>query len=525
MFAASFSLIIICSLFVLWKFPEKEHIIPWRWIILAAVPGSLVLFPLGFVFGVDGLCFNSWRTVLKNVGLYCLLVSALCLSLQALNSILWYGAEHQSTWKKWQKQSVAGMIVLALAAVWFYMGTRYCFDFEFCQYPQIVSGQYGMTMPLPHTLFCKGILDVWHQLHAIVLVQLLLFLAVLLLVLAWCAREKIPFFIVFAAILFCIYQFNMVTTIIKDTPYTISVMTLTAGLCMEMLETRRASLWMIGLGLIGTGCFRYDGSVPFFFTMAALACYMVRREEARRRLWIPLSAALACWLFSAAVLPGILQPDYQRTGTKYAKMAQVVCDVVAEGGYVSGRDMEVIEREIMPKEMILEQYHFFHDSLHPVVSAGRGEKYLWRGLFPSWEIGLKYSFNTTMTDKGGMIARLFFSVAGDNPLKAMKILLLNSQMVWNLPTGDVSRAPQLWLYYGCFMTLVVACMFRKWKYLIPFVPLYGIILVIGTVATTYEPRYLLPAVMVFPILSLYAIGCIKRRRAMCGQEGTACCKV
>lgn len=501
-----------------------EHLIRWRQIILVAFFGSLALFPLELVFGVDGLCFNSWRAVLRNVGLYSLLFAALCLSLQALNSILWYGAEHQSPWKKWQKWSVAGMIVLALAVVWFCVGTAYCFDFEFSQYPQIVSGQYGMTHALIHTLFCQGILDIWHQFHAVVLVQLMLFLAVLLVVLAWGAREKIPFFIVFVAILFCIYQFKMVTTIIKDTPYTISVMTLTAGLCMEMLETRKTSLWMIGLGLIGTGCFRYDGSIPFFFTIAALACYMVRRREARRRLWVPLSAALACWLFSSVVLPDILHADYQRTGTKYAKMAHVVCDVVAEGGDVSERDMEVIEREIMPEEMILEQYHFFHDSLHPVVSAGHGEKYLWRGFFSSWETGLKYSFNTTLTDKGGMITRLFFSVAGDNPLKVMKILFLNSQMVWNLPAGNVIRSPQLWLYYGCLMTLIVACIFRKWKYLIPFVPFYGIVLVIGTVATTYEIRYLLPVVMVFPILFLYAICCIKRRQAMCGQEDAVCCK-
>ncbi len=145
-------------------------------------------------------------------------------------------------------------------------------------------------------------------------------------------------------------------------------------------------------------------------------------------------------------------------------------------------------------------------------------------LFPSWETGLKYSFNTTLTDKGGDDYQAVFSVAGDNPLKVMKILFLNSQMVWNLPAGNVIRSPQLWLYYGCLMTLIVACMFRKWKYLIPFVPFYGIVLVIGTVATTYEIRYLLPVIMVFPILTLYAIGCIKRRRAMCGQEDAVCCK-
>ncbi len=519
MFSVSFALIIICSLFVLWKMPVKEHAVPWRWIVLFAVPGALVLFPLSYVLSVEGFCFNDARAILRNAGVFCLMFAALCLSLQALNSILWYGAEHQSNWNQRQKWGVAGLIALVLALVWMRTGTATCWDFEHCQYPQILSGHYGVTHTLTHTLFCEGILGIWHHIHAIVLVQLLLFLFVLLMMLSWGIREKIPACIVFAAILFSIYQFNLVTTVIKDTPYAISVMTLTLGLCMEMLETGKSSLWMIALGLAGMGCFRYDGSVPFFLTIAVLACCMLRQKEVRCRLWIPLSAALACWLFASAVLPEALHADQQRTGTRYAKMAHVICDVVAEGGHVSEQDMGLIEREIMPREMILERYHHFHDSLHPVVSTARGEKYLWSGLFPSLEIGARYSFNTTLTDKGEMITRLFFSVAVDNPLKAAKILLLNSQMVWNMsPNACVRRSPQLCLYYGCFITLLLVCMFRRWKYLIPFVPFYGTVLVIGAVATTYEIRYLLPVIMTLPILFLYAIACIRRRRTICDAD-------
>ncbi len=44
------------------------------------------------------------------------------------------------------------------------------------------------------------------------------------------------------------------------------------------------------------------------------------------------------------------------SGTKYAKMAHVVCDIFCRGGKVSDGDMELIEREIMPRDVIMRQY-------------------------------------------------------------------------------------------------------------------------------------------------------------------------
>lgn len=45
---------------------------------------------------------------------------------------------------------------------------------------------------------------------------------------------------------------------------------------------------------------------------------------------------------------------------------------------------------------------------------------------------MKYGFAWTLSGKGELVRNLFFSVSADNPLLAGKILLLNSQMVWNL---------------------------------------------------------------------------------------------
>ena len=173
--------------------------------------------------------------------------------------------------------------------------------------------------------------------------------------------------------------------------------------------------------------------------------------------------------------------------------------------------MALIEREIMPREVIMRQYHLYQDSMHPVVSTGHGEKYIHTGSFSSWETGMKYGFAWTLGDKGEVVRKLFLSLSADNPLLAAKILFLNSQMVWNLPARGIRDMPQLFIFYGGVLGFLVYGMFRKWSCLIPFVPFLGVVLVIGAAATTYEVRYLLPVELLFPILLLYSIGCAKRR--------------
>ncbi len=55
-----------------------------------------------------------------------------------------------------------------------------------------------------------------------------------------------------------------------------------------VIGKRTSALWLIGLGLAGTGCLRYDGAVPFFFlTVAALSVHMFHHREEFRRLAIP----------------------------------------------------------------------------------------------------------------------------------------------------------------------------------------------------------------------------------------------
>lgn len=237
-----------------------------------------------------------------------------------------------------------------------------------------------------------------------------------------------------------------------------------------VIGKRTSALWLIGLGLAGTGSLRYDGAVPFFLTVAALSVHMFHHREEFRRLAIPVIGGICCWLFAFLVLPFLMDAESGASGTKYAKMAHVVCDIVAEGGKVSDGDMELIEREIMPRDVIMRQYRLYEDSLHPAVSAGYGQKYLHTGLFESWETGMKYGFAWTLSGKGELVRNLFFSVSADNPLLAGKILLLNSQMVWNLPAGNVRDMPQLSLFYGCVLSFLVYGMMKKKAYLIPFVP-------------------------------------------------------
>ena len=467
------------------------------------------------VFRPDGVVAGRWESTGAVLVQYGIFLTALCLSVQALNCVVWHEARHETVWKTWQKWGVMTVTVLLAVALWRHWGTMCSFDFLHRQYPQVLSGQYDLMHTLAHTLMCKGILSVWHHFHAIVLVQLALLLLVYFMIFSWGAREKMRVLIVLGAVFLCMVQFDMATTIIKDVPYAISMMALTVGLCTYMLEKRTSSLWLIGLGLAGTGCLRYDGYVPFFLTTGVLLAYMFRHPQERRRLAIPVAGALLFWLFAFAALPCLMKAGRGASGTRYAKMAHVVCDIVAEGGKVSPEDMELIEQEIMPREVIMRQYGLYKDSMHPAVSAGHGEKYLHTGLFETWETGRKYGFAWTLSDRGGdAVRKLFFSVAADNPAQAARILLLNSQMVWNLPASSNTRKmPQLWLFYGCVLGFLVYGIQKRKSCLIPFVPFCSVPLVISAAATTYEIRYMLPVVVLFPILILYSIGCAKRAAA------------
>ena len=507
MFVVFLFFVILASLFVLWLWRVDSRMLSWKKVVLSSGICSIVLFPLGLVFCTDGVCFREWGSAMPAVVQYVVFLAALCLSMQALNCIVWYGAGNATVWKAWQKWVLMAATTLMMVAAWWLWGTQCSFDFLQRQYPQIISGKYDLMHTLSHTLMCKGVLSIWNNFHAIILVHMVLLLLVYFMIFSWGARERIRVVIVFGAVLLCI----IVTRIIKDVPYAISMMALTVGLCVYMLEKRISSLWLIGLGLMGTGSLRYDGYVPFFLTVVALIAYMFFRRKEVRRLWIPVAAGIVCWLFNFALLPVLMHAEPGASGTKYAKMAQVVCDIVAEGGEVSEDDMALIEREIMPREVIMRQYHLYQDSMHPVVSTGHGEKYIHTGSFSSWETGMKYGFAWTLGDKGEVVRKLFLSLSADNPLLAAKILFLNSQMVWNLPARGIRDMPQLFIFYGGVLGFLVYGMFRKWSCLIPFVPFLGVVLVIGAAATTYEVRYLLPVELLFPILLLYSIGCAKRR--------------
>ncbi len=155
---------------------------------------------------------------------------ALCLSVQALNGVVWYGARHETEWSPWGKWGVMAVISIAVLAWWWHAGSQCSFDFQYRQYPQIVSGQYNLMHTLAHTLLCKGVLSVWPEFQAIVLVQLGLLLSVCFMIVSWAARERMRALIVLGAVLLCLFQFEMVTTVIKDVPYSIFLMALTVGL-------------------------------------------------------------------------------------------------------------------------------------------------------------------------------------------------------------------------------------------------------------------------------------------------------
>ena len=130
-------------------------------------PCRQYLQPHSFSYGTG---FPSGRCGRGTVGKYGgrpgsvrIFLAALCLSVQALNCVVWHEARHETVWKTWQKWGVMTVTVLLAVALWRHWGTMCSFDFLHRQYPQVLSGQYDLMHTLAHTLMCKGILSVWHH--------------------------------------------------------------------------------------------------------------------------------------------------------------------------------------------------------------------------------------------------------------------------------------------------------------------------------------------------------------------------
>ncbi len=505
-------LIIIFSLFVTRRW--KEYTVRFsrmRYVFLCLLPVTLLLFPLELVFLPRGLCIEGWGATAVAVVQFCFLYAALCTSVHAFIVVLRLLATVRDAWSKRLVLMSCLVVIMALMMYWACRGTALSFDFEMRQYPQILSGEYDLMHTLAHTLFCEAILSVWNNFNAVVLVQVLGVALVIMSLFCWARHSGASRWLVWGAAAGIITQFTLLTTIIKDVPYGISLMLLSVGLCQYLLRKNIPSLWMIGLGLSGSACFRYDGFVPFILTVVVLIAYSLLNGRAARRLLYPVCAAILCWMLSFFVLPGLLGAVPGASGTKYAKMAHVICDVVAEGGVINSEDMAVIEREIKPRDILLKNYHFYQESMHPFVSTGHGERYIWNLAGLSEEEHRKYSFAFALTGKGETITKLFFSVARDNPLKVAKILLLNTQLTWNLPKNVHWRKlpHQYLLFYGVVLMLVLARKTRRVSVLIPFVPFVSVPLAMMMAATTYEERYLLPVVLMFPILLMYTAECIR----------------
>jgi hypothetical protein len=408
--------------------------------------------------------------------------------------------------------------------MWIYQGSSYSFDFENRQYPQIISGEYTTMHPLAHTWMCQILLSLWHDFHIILVVQLLMVAFVGIMMLQLGKLMRIPFIPVISCVLLLFWQFPLFTTVIKDVPYCVAFLLLIEGVCFWIFHKKTLALTLISIGMFGVSTMRYDGMATAIVISGILLIYLLKSPMNRKPILIPIFSCLLGCLCSMVLLPFLSHASSVATGTKYAKMAHIICDVVAEGGTIKPSDIELIEKEIMPREVILRQYHLYDETMSPVISSGHGEKYIWPPLFGNGaEAGKEYSFAWNLSDKGELIRNLFLSVVLDNPFLSVKSFLLNSQMVWNLGGQKSFEAssligllvfrmrdiPVLFLCYSALLAFLVYRYHRGWLLLVPFVPLFCVSSVIMMAATTYELRYLLPVNISFPLLFLYTIGIMK----------------
>ena len=68
------------------------------------------------VFRPDGVVAGRWESTGAVLVQYGIFLAALCLSVQALNCVVWHEARHETVWKTWQKWGVMTVTVLLAVA-------------------------------------------------------------------------------------------------------------------------------------------------------------------------------------------------------------------------------------------------------------------------------------------------------------------------------------------------------------------------------------------------------------------------
>jgi len=385
------------------------------------------------------------------------------------------------------------------------------------------SVPFSDVMPVGHTLYMWcfkwiGGLATYN------VVQVIIFVIVVTLCLLFFARRGISKTLLL--IITCVYAvsnaFTVVSTGTKDAPYSIAILVLTM-LCIKIYETRAEILkkgkYIISIGIVLAliTLFRHNGGLVTIGTFLVLLIFYPKYF-----LRILLSAIVSVglvaivWGFAFGVMKAA--PD----DFNYISLAMLkpVFAVVAQDGNISQEQLDFINTQAMPID-IIKQYYDPYSFGNFIWSSS--ENFIFGEPISDNPQTTTSIFATTHYME---VKQLFFDLFPQNKEIMIKDIVKTRAYIYNLwwsNEGYIGNFGNWGPTHGQYMlALVVLLLYlgfkrKKWRSFIIFAPVFLNIISI-LITLTPEWRYTWPTGLCFPMILLFFVGEVRKKKDVLAEE-------
>lgn len=278
----------------------------------------------------------------------------------------------------------------------------------------IVNGKHLYQMadwhPAFYCMILRAIMEVWDSTYAIILVQYFFFAYVVMNMLLYARKKRIKDEVLYViAFLIGINSSTviLVNTILKDIPYTMSVVLVFVDIVKLVTdEEDYKRKWFIYceliVGMVGIFLYRQNGVAAYAVIFIVLA-YVFRKNA---RVWIALgTSVLMIFLIKGPVYSYFDVQDVGHSGM-YIGLGQDILGAYYNGGDISESTMEMVN---VMAEHKLSEYHY-----NPAMSNQSSD--------------LDVSIGTFITN--------YIDTFVHNPVLVVKAVMARIDMMWNVYSQD-----------------------------------------------------------------------------------------
>ncbi len=290
---------------------------------------------------------------------------------------------------------------------------------------------------------------------------------------------------------------------LKDLPYSFCVAMITYFLIvfLERGVLGRGQTIALGASLAFAALFRYNGIV----VAAVMGLYFLFTFIRRRQITALLrtaAAALVCIVGLGVVSSRVLHAESPQNGFSLQIFGAGIAAVVAENGDITPEQYARIER-ILPVDWMLEQY-----------APWQARRLIWEQRFeggpadvfskPDMQV-FNNAFVLALGANGAEVLRLYCELFFQNPCICVRELFFGSHVVWGWRSDSIQ-----FYYTNCFLTSVLLLALlarrdskRKTRPLVVLLPILCNMLSILISTITNEVRYMMPTLLLAPLILLY----------------------